>query len=162
LYHQRHLGRPAFTRLPWCSLELNERVNVISRVSLPYRRSPVDRAGRTDQDRRAYSSAFFVEAISCRKKQIAESKRRTQIFATHGFHFFATSSQPHHFPSTRLRLSHSSRAWPGDYGDPGRSPNVYSYYQLRYARQVRQFGSVSGSSVIRSSGWQQEYPPVPA
>jgi hypothetical protein len=48
--------------------------------------------------------AFFVEAISCRKKQIAEPKRRTQIFATRGFHSFATTAQLRHFPSTRLRL----------------------------------------------------------
>src|ERR1700730_7875395 len=110
---------------------------VTSMVAVSYRRSPVGHADRTDRDLHVCASGFFVEVVSSRNRQVVELTNDDHLFGTHGFHFFATRSQPHHFSSTRLRLSHSSRAWPGDYEDPGRSPNVYSYYQLRYVRQVR-------------------------
>src|SRR6266436_5733774 len=52
-----------------------------------------------------------------RKRQVVGLMHDGQVFARHGTHSFATSVQLHHFSSTRLRLSHSSRMRLAVYGN---------------------------------------------
>ena len=100
--------------------------SLISTGSPPYLRLPVGHKDRTDQDQHVVHASGFSVDVTLSRKQLLELTDDGQLFATHVFHSFATSTQLHHFPSTRLRLSRSRRVWLGDYGKPYQNPNVYS------------------------------------
>ena len=94
-------------------------------AAVSYRRPPVGHADRTDRDLHVCASGVFVDVVSSRNRQVVELANDDHLFGTHGFYFFATSSQQRHFPSTRLRLLRLTRIWLGDCGTPFRNPNVY-------------------------------------
>jgi hypothetical protein len=87
-------------------------------VFVSYRRPPVGHADRTDQDLLVCVSGFFGAGISFQGAQLVDLTNDSHRSATYGFHSFAATAQLHHFPSTRFRLSHSSRIWLGDYAKP--------------------------------------------